>query len=101
MVIKAIKSTLTLWRNDSLSRLNAAKRKAKYKYVVSNTYYNLQKYTIDTSKHLNTKTLPIKNWFKFTYFSVRTNNVKRLAETTSSGNAFQILNTRTAKKCFL
>ena len=32
---------------------------------------------------------------------MRTNNVKWSAETTSSGNAFQILNTRTAKKCFI
>jgi len=77
MIIKAIKSTLTLCPNEGQIKpisIHAAKRKAKYKYI----QFAIQ---TETSKHLNIQTFPVKNWFKFTCFSVRTNNIKWWAET--------------------
>ena len=61
-------------------------KNTKYKYTVSN---------------VNPYILPIRNWFKFTRTKRLMNNDKWAAETTSSGSEFQILSTRTAKKCCL
>ena len=51
--------------------------------------------------HKITYILPIRNWFKFARTKRIINNDEWAAETTSSGSEFQILSSRTAKKCRL
>jgi len=72
MIIKAIKSTLTLWPNEGQIKplTRSQKETSKYKYTVSNTYKS-HKYTdrlIKTSKQLNLADQ--KTGFKFTCFNM-------------------------------